>query len=209
MPSDTDSLDYDGGLLLADEKIDEGLDWETEMVVPVAGEEVPFGISLLNERTVERVKQTLPIDEFQAYRNEDRSEDYERFMELQRKGPDELDEEEREEFLELAEEVNPEEEGRDSLGDEAIDALMDAGKEALEPTEDDISDFMSLSPERQADICGGDLPDHLDTEVAAEQLRSYMQERIENQPFPIKFMLGQRAYLETVTVQGNGFEEDD
>jgi len=125
-------------------------------------------------------------------------------MELQRK--DELTDAEEDELIELAEEVNPEEEGRDSLPDEAVDALMDAGIHAVEPTEGDVQDILAAPPDVQERVFG-EIPDHLDSDVAREKLRAYMRDQIEGQPFPIKFTLGQRAYMETVAVAGNGFQE--
>jgi len=190
-----------GDFLVADEKIEQGIEWTDSMNIPIAGEKLEFGFSLLNERVRQKVQTTLPIDELQQYRKDDTSEDHERLMELQRK--DELTEDEREELLELAEKVNPEQEGRDSLGDEAVDALMDAGKHAIEPTDGDVSDIMSADPETQQRMLG---TLDVNQESARDKLREYMRDRIEEQPFPIKFVLGQRAYMETVAVQGNGFQ---
>jgi len=196
--------ELNGDLLLADEKIEQGINWQDTMSIPIAGEKIEFGFSLLEERVRQHVQNQLPLDEFRKYRSDGMSDEHKRLMELQRK--DDLSEDEREELIELAEQVNPEEEGRDSLGDEAIDALMDAGKAALEPTEDDVSDLLAADPETQQRIFGGELPNHMDADVARETLREYMQDRVEGQPFPIKFTLGQRAYMETVAVQGNGFQ---
>ncbi len=195
--------DLNGDLLRADEKIQQGLEWQEEMTIPVAGEQMAFGFSLLDERVRQRVQNCLPLEEFQDYRSDGMSDEQKRLMELQRK--DSLDEDEQQELLQLAEEVNPEEEGRDSLPDGAVDALMDAGKHALEPTEEDVADLMAAAPDTQERVFG-EIPDHLDNEVARDALRSYMRERIEEQPFPIKFSLGQRAFMETVAVAGNGFQ---
>jgi len=197
--------ELNGDLLRADEKIEQGLDWGDTMSIPIAGEKMEFGFTLLNERTRTMVQNTLPMDELRQYRSDGMSDEHKRLMELQRK--DDLSESEREELIELAEEVNPEEEGRDSLGEDAVDALMDAGKHALEPTEDDVSDLLAADPETQERIFDGELPKHMDADVARDALREYMQERIEGQPFPIKFTLGQRAYMETLAVQGNGFQD--
>lgn len=196
--------ELNGDLLRADEKIEQGTEWQDTMTIPIAGERMEFGFTLLDERVRQQVQNTLPLDEFRKYRSDGMSDEHKRLMELQRK--DDLTEDERNELIELAEEVNPEEEGRDSLSEEAVDALMNAGKEALEPTEDDVSDLLGADPETQQRIFDGELPKHMDANVAREGLREYMQDRIEGQPFPIKFTLGQRAYMETVAVQGNGFQ---
>lgn len=195
--------DLNGDLLRADEKIEQGVEWQDTMQIPIAGEGMEFGFSLLDERTRTHVQNELPLDEFREYRNDDMSDEQKRMLELQRE--DELSEEEQEELLELAEEVNPEEEGRDSLGDDAVDALMDAGKAAIEPTEADVQDVIGADPETQQRIFG-EIPEHLDTETAREGLKAYIEERVEGQPFPIKFNLGQRAFMETVAVAGNGFQ---
>lgn len=195
--------DLNGDFLRADAKIEQGTDWSDTTKIPVAGEKMEFGFELLDERVRQKVQNVLPIDEFRDYRKDGMSDEQKRLMELQRK--DELTEEEREEFIELGEKVNPEEEGRDSLGEDAVNALMDAGKEAIIPTEGDVSDVVAADPEKQEQIFG-EIPDHLDNETAREGLREYMKERIEGQPFPIKFTLGQIAFMETVAVAGNGFQ---
>jgi len=197
--------ELNGDLLRADEKIEQGLDWSDTMTIPIAGEKMEFGFTLLDERTRTMVQNTLPMDELRQYRSDGMSDEHKRLMELQRK--DDLSESEREELIELAEEVNPEDEGKDSLGEDAVEALMDAGKAALEPTEDDVSDLLAADPETQERIFGGDLPKHMDADVARDALSEYMTDRLEGQPFPIKFTLGQRAYMETLAVQGNGFQD--
>jgi len=194
--------DLNGDFLRADEKIEQGIEWSDTMAIPVAGEKMEFGFTLLNERVRQRVQNTLPMDEFKQYRKGGMSDEHKRLMELQRK--DDLTDEEREELVDLAEEVNPEEEGRDSLGEDAVDALMDAGKHAIEPTDGDVQDVLGRSPDEQQSMFGH-VPEG-GGDVIREELRSYMKERIEDQPFPIKFTLGQRAYMETLAVSGNGFQ---
>ena len=195
--------DINGDFLRADEKIEQGLDWTDTMTIPVAGEQMDFGFQLLDETTLQYVQNELPLDEFREYRQDGMSDEHEELMELQRK--DDLTDEEQERLLELAEEVNPEEEGRDSLSQDAINALMDAGKDSLIPTEEDVTDVMNADPEVQQRIFG-ELPEHMDRDTARDGLTEYMRERVEGQPFPIKFTLGQRAYMETIAVQGNGFQ---
>lgn len=196
----TDELN--GDFLRADEKIERGTSWSDTMQIAIAGEKMEFGFTLLDERVRQRVQSTLPLDEFRDYQKGGMSDEQKELMELQRK--DELSEEERERLIELAQEVNPEEEGKDTLGNDAVEALMDAGKHAIEPTEDDVTDVINAEPQTHEKIFG-EIPDHLDKEVAREGLREYMREQVEEQPFPIKFTLGQRAFMETVAVQGNGF----
>lgn len=195
--------EYQGDFLIADEKIDKGTDWQDTMSIPVAGQKLEFGFSLLNERARQNVQNTLPIDEYKQYKQDGMSDEQQRMMKLQRK--DDLSSDEQEELLELAQEVNPEEEGRDKLGDDAVDALMEAGKKAIEPTDGDVQDAMALSPDKHQEMFGEVI------EGGHEQFRdamaAYMRERIEGQPFPIKFSLGQRAYMETMAVAGNGFQE--
>jgi hypothetical protein len=198
------SENYDGGLLVADAKIEKGNNWQDTMTIPVAGDTTEFGFSLLDERPRQRVQNVLPLDEFRDYQQGGMSEQQDRLMELQRK--DDLTDDEQAELLELVEEVNPEDEGRDSLGDDAVNALMDAGVHAIEPTEDDINDLLAADPEVQERVFG-EIPDHVDHDTARDALKEYMEDRIENQPFPIKFQLGQRAFMETVSVMGNGFRE--
>ena len=195
--------EYNGDFLKADEKIEQGLDWSDTLTIPIAGEEMTFQFALLDERTRQRVQSTLPLEKFRDYQSGGMSDEQERLMELQRK--DDLTDDEQEELVELAQKVNPEEEGRDTLGNDAVDALMDAGKVALEPTEDDVTDILNADPTVQERIFG-EIPDHLDKETAREKLTEYMEDRVEEQPFPIKFHIGQRAFMETIAVQGNGFQ---
>jgi hypothetical protein len=196
--------ELNGDLLRADEKIEQGIEWSDTMLIPVAGEKMEFGFSLLDETVRQRVQEALPMDEFRQYKNDGVSQEQERVMELQRK--EDLTEEEQDELVELMEQINPEEEGRKRLGDEAVDALMMAGKEALEPTDDDVNDLLTADPEVQRKVFDGNIPSVLDEEAAREGLRDYMKERVVGQPFPIKYVLGQRAYMETVAVAGNGFQ---
>lgn len=191
-----------GDFLKADEKIEQGTDWQDTMTIPIAGEEMEFGFTLLDERPRQHVQNELPIQEFREYKNDGMSDEQERLMELQRK--DDLTDEEEDELIELAEEVNPEEEGREKLGEDAVEALMDAGVHAIEPTDEDIQDILAADPETQERIL--DEVSNLDRDTARDELREYMRDRIEGQPFPIKYVLGQRAYMETVAVQGNGFQ---
>jgi len=195
--------DYNGDLLKADEKIEQGTEWWDTLTIPIAGEDMTFGFELLDERPRQNVQSNLPLEEFRDYQQGGMSEEQERLMELQRK--DDLTDDEQEELVALAQEVNPEEEGRDTLGEDAVDALMDAGKHAIRPTEDDITDVLNAPPDVQEKVLG-EIPDHLDREVIKEELQSYMRDRVENQPFPIKFHIGQRAFMETIAVQGNGFQ---
>lgn len=197
--------ELNGDLLRADEKIEQGTEWSDTMSIPVAGEKLEFGFTLLNERVRTKVQNELPMDELRKYRSDGMSDDHKRLMELQRK--DELTDSEQDELIELAEEVNPEEEGRDSLGDGAVNALMDAGKHALEPTEGDVNDVLQADPPTQQRFFDGELPDHMNADVVRDALREYWRDRLEGQPFPIKFTLGQRAYMETLAVQGNGFQD--
>jgi len=201
----SDNDQFNGDLLLADEKIRQGNDWNDTMSIPVAGDKLDFGFTLLSERVRQEVQNNLPMEEFRKYRSDGMSDEQKRLLELQRQ--DELTEEEEDELVDLAQEVNPEDEGRDSLPDGAVNALMDAGKHALRPTEGDIQDMMSAPPDVQEKVFG-EIPDHLDRETVKEGLREYMQQRVEDQPFPIKFQLGQRAFMETIAVQGNGFQTE-
>ena len=196
--------EYNGDFLVADEKIEQGNNWSDTMAIPVAGEKLEFGFELLNERVRQEVQSTLPLDEFRDYKKGGVSDEQERLMELQRK--DELTDEQQEELVELAEKVNPEQEGRDTLGDESVNALMDAGSYAIRPTDDDVADVLEAPPDVQEDVLG-EIPEHLNKNVVREELREYMRDRVEDQPFPIKFQIGQRAFMETVAVQGNGFQE--
>jgi len=195
--------DLNGDFLKADEKIQQGNEWTDTMKIPVAGEKMEFGFTLLDERIRQMVQSKLPLEEFRDYRSGGMSDEQKRLMELQRK--DDLTDDEQEELIELAQEVNPEDEGKDSLGQEAVDALMDAGRHAIEPTDDDIQDVINADPQTQERILG-EIPNHLDGDVVRDGLREYMRESVEDQPFPIKFHIGQRAFMETISVQGNGFQ---
>ena len=196
--------DYNGDFLRADEKIEQGNEWTDTLTIPIAGDKMEFGFGLLDERPRQMVQSTLPLDEFRDYQQGGMSDEQERLMELQRKN--DLSDEEEQELVELAQKVNPEEEGRDTLGDDAVDALMDAGKHAIEPTDGDIQDIINADPATQEKVLG-EVPQHLDHDTVREKMKPYMEERIEEQPFPIKFHIGQRAFMETIAVQGNGFQE--
>lgn len=194
--------DLNGDLLVADEKIEQGTEWQDTMKVPIAGEKLAFGFTLLDERVRQRVLNQLDLDEFRDYRKGGRSEEHERLIELQRK--DELSEDEEEELLDLIDDVNPEEEGRDALPDDAIDALMKAGKHAIEPTDGDLQDILAADPPTQERILGH-IPEGGKDDIR-DDVREYQRDLVESQPFPIKFQIGQRAFMETMSVLGNGFQ---
>ena len=195
--------DYNGDFLRADDKIEQGTDWHDTMTIPIGGEKLTFRFSLLDERVRQMVQAELPLEKFRDYKKGGMSDEQERLMELQRK--DELSDDEKEELAELAEAVNPEEEGRETLGEGAVEALMDAGKHSIEPTEGDVDDLWQADPQTQEDILG-EIPEGNRDEIRSK-LKSYMEDRIESQPFPIKFQIGQRAFMETIAVQGNGFQD--
>jgi len=88
----------------------------------------------------------------------------------------------------------------DSMGEDGFAAIMEAGKEALTPSSADIDaafDTPSTEQERRFNF----VPTTRDE--MREALELEMQTEVEEQPYPIKFIVGQAAYAESMSLLGS------
>jgi hypothetical protein len=85
------------------------------------------------------------------------------------------------------------------LGEETFDALMDVGKTCLVPSGEDIEAGFDLAPPEMKKRFNF-VPNTRDEMKEAIELE--MQEELEEQPYPIKFIVGMKAWSESQSVLG-------
>jgi hypothetical protein len=198
-----DSLDYNGDFLETEAKLEDTSTWTDTVEVPLGDDTITLAHRLLTERERVELRVRLPMDDLQEYQNEDMGEERERILELQEK--DDLTEAEKEELKELHASAGQQIGGLlSALGQEGVNALMDAGKWTVQPTEADLNDVIQAPRERQKEIFNGDVPNVLDHETVREPLADAIRKKIEAQPYLIKLHIGLKALNETNGVtQGN------
>jgi len=198
-----DDIQYNGDFLAVDEKLDEAANWTDTVQVPMGDSTITLAHRLLTERERLKLRVRLPMDELQEYQNEEMDADRERLLALQEK--DSLTEEEEAELRDLHETAGQQTAGLlSALGEDGVNALMDAGKWTVQPTPEDINDVINAPVERQEAILGGDVPTTLTAEKVREPLAEAIKEKIEAQPYLLKLHLGMKALNETNGVtQGN------
>jgi len=198
-----DDIQYNGDFLTVDEKLDEAANWTDTVQVPMGDSTITLAHRLLTERERLKLRVRLPMDELQEYQNEEMDADRERLLALQEK--DSLTEEEEAELRDLHETAGQQTAGLlSALGEDGVNALMDAGKWTVQPTPEDINDVINAPVERQEAILGGDVPTTLTAEKVREPLAEAIKEKSEAQPYLLKWHLGMKALNETNGVtQGN------
>ena len=180
-------------------KIEQGREHTDTVEVPIGGGTITLTHRLLTERELTDVEAALDRQDMVDHIESDVSDYEQRFQELQSK--DELTAAEKQELEDLGRQIQAEQAGiMDSMGKEAFDAFMDAGKKALVPTDDDIDDYFGMEASEQRDIFGF-LPETR-TEMR-EAIKDDMVEVVEGQPYPFKFIVGQKAYAESLSLLGD------
>lgn len=201
----TDEPDF----IRAKKKINETLDWRGDVNVSLGNETVTFKHRLLNETEFMDLKQKLNLSELrqEADENLGQTDAQERLLELQQK--DDLSDEEEKELRELSREVAGETDRiEDVLGDDGYDALMEAGRDCIEPSDEDVEYVYNASPHEMKEHMGVDeLPNPLTKDVVREYLRREITNMVSNQPYPIKMNVGMQALSETISVLGNGLQK--
>lgn len=196
--SNTDT-DFSGNYLHARRKMNEGADMTMTTPVPFGDETIEMTHRLLSESELMKVQSEIDQEALREHRVEDETEEEERLRELQQK--DELSEKEEKEFNEVAEAVQRQQSGiMNSLGYDTFKAFMTTGKMALRPSDNDIQDVFQLDPERQKAMF--DTVPNTREEVE-ELLIQDMRETVESQPYPVKFIVGQTAYAESMKLFGD------
>lgn len=192
----------------AKKKIADAKSWRGDVNVSLGDETITFAHRLLNESEFLELKQALNLEAAQDNSgNVGQTETQERLLELQEKS--ELTEEEEDELAELTAQVAQEmDQIEDALGDEGYDILMEMGKEAIEPTEEDIEYVFEQNPAEMKNLMGvSKLPNPVTRDAVANELRKEYVRMVEDQPYPIKVNVGMQAFSETMSVLGNGLPD--
>lgn len=127
------------------------------------------------------------------------SDEASRLQELQAK--EGLTEEEEQELQGLHEELKANQsEVMNELGPETFHAVIDAGRMALAPDDEDIQMALSQSASEQKDRFGNPVRTR---EEAKEAIETEMNEVVTGSPYLIKFTVGKAALNTSHTVQGN------
>jgi len=190
------------GWVKARNKITDGTDWRGTVAVPMGDETIDIGHRLLHESEFFTVKQAIDLGELAEYEDEAMDGDQERLQELQAKDAEELSERETEELEDLSKKLAVKQsEIEQKLGEDVYEKLLWAGEKAIAPTSDDISNVMSdLELQKQMfgeAIEGGQ-------QEFEERIKADMEQMVVGQPYPIKYMIGQTAYKESMQLLGNG-----
>jgi hypothetical protein len=193
---------FSGNWLQARQKINEGKDYTTKTPVPFGDETIEITHRLLTEGELMAVQSNIDQEALLEHRTDGESDAEQRLRELQEK--EDLTDAEERELQEVGNEVQRQKAGiMNSLGKETYDAFMAAGKKALVPSEDDVDDAFALDPSEQERIFGKVLTHRKE---AKDLLKSDMRNSVEDQPYPIKYIIGQAAYGESMKLLGD--EED-
>lgn len=196
--------------IVAKEKIRDATNWRGSVNISLGDTTVTFAHRLLTESEITQLQQTLDLSAAQeANENLGATEAQERLLELQQK-EEELTEEEEEELDELSRQVAGEtEQIEEAFGEDGYELLMEMGRRAVKPTEEDIEYVYNSSPSEMKRHLGidGKLPNPLTKEVVEEYLQEEIADMITDQPFPIKLNIGIQAFSETISVLGNGRQQ--
>jgi len=182
----------------ARQKIHEGREWTDTVSVPFGDETIPLTYQLLPETTLWEIERAMDKGELENA-DVEMGDTEQRIQELSTK--DNLTAAEEEELRELGMEVQAKQaDVLDSMGEDGFAAIMEAGKEALTPSSADIDaafDTPSTEQERRFNF----VPTTRDE--MREALELEMQTEVEEQPYPIKFIVGQAAYAESMSLLGS------
>lgn len=189
------------GWVKARNKITDGTDWRGTATVPLGGDVVEIGHRLLTESEFFEVKQAIDVAELKELKDNETEDIDERLRELQSKDEDELTETEKSELRDLSEKMAVRQsEIEQKIGEDVNAKLMWAGKRAIAPTEDDVSAVMN-DLELQQEMFGEAIQGG--KKQFEERLKADMQETVDGQPYPIKYMIGQKAFEESMKLLGN------
>jgi hypothetical protein len=183
----------------ARQKITEGTEYTDTVPVPFGNETIELTHRLLNESELLEIEASIDRSELTDHAESDLSDAQQRIQTLQQK--DELSDEEERELQELAQQVQAEQAGlMDSMGYDTFQAFMEAGKKALTPSSEDIDNAFDLNSDEQERRFNF-RPSTRDE--MREALELEMREMVEDQPYPIKLIVGQKAYSESLSLLGD------
>jgi len=195
---------FSGNWMHARKKMNQGSDFKTTTPVPFGDETIDMTHRLLNEGELMSVQSHIDQEALMEHRTDGESDAERRLRELQEK--DDLTDREEREMNELGKEIERQKAGiMNSLGEETYNAFMEAGKKALCPSENDIDDAFGLDPSEQERMFGKVLTHRSEAESL---LKSDMRNTVEDQPYPVKYIIGQAAYGESMKLFGDESDVD-
>lgn len=197
----------------AKQKISDATNWRGDVTVSLGDDTVTFKHRLLNENEFLELKRELDLSsatDGDAPGNVGQTEDQERLLELQQK--EDLTDEEENELRERAQRVAQQtNQIEDALGEKGYSLLMDAGRNTIEPSQEDVDyvyDLTSEDPNRAKELMGvSQFPNPLTKGTVREHLRDELVSMITDQPYPIKLNVGMQAFSETISILGNGSQK--
>jgi len=185
--------------LEAREKIQEGTSYTDTVDVPFGDRTIELTHRLLDESELYEVEAAIDREQMMEYQADDISNAEQRIRELQDKA--ELSTAEEQELQELAQQIQAEQAGiMDAMGEDAFDAFMEAGRTAITPSQDDIDEHFELSTDEQERRFNF-IPKT--REDMREAIELEMREMVVEQPYPIKLIIGQKAYFESIALLGD------
>jgi len=185
--------------LEAREKIQEGTSYTDTVDVPFGDRTIELTHRLLDESELYEVEAAIDREQMMEYQADDMSNAEQRIRELQDKA--ELSTAEEQELQELAQQIQAEQAGiMDAMGEDAFDAFMEAGRTAITPSQDDIDEHFELSTDEQERRFNF-IPKT--REDMREAIELEMREMVVEQPYPIKLIIGQKAYFESIALLGD------
>lgn len=194
----------------AKKKISDATNWRGDVNVSLGGDTVTFKHRLLTEDEFLELKQALNLDELQGEQstNVGQTDAQERLLELQQK-EDELTDEEEDELRRLSQEVAGQADKIErALGEDGYSKLMEAGRDCIEPSDEDVEYVYNANPDEARELMGvSTLPNPLTKDAVRDALRDELRTMITGQPYPIKLNVGMQALSETISVLGNGLQK--
>lgn len=180
--------------LEARQEITEGKQHRDTVEVPFGDKTIDLTHRLLTESELLDIETEIDREEMVDHIESDMSDAEQRLKQLQQK--DELSSAEEQELRELAQQIQAEQAGlMDSLGEEAFEAFMEAGRTALTASEEDIDEHFDLPTDEQRRRFNF-VPET--REDMREAIELEMEEMVVDQPYPIKLIVGQKAYGESM-----------
>lgn len=181
------------------EKVEEGINWRGEIRVHVDGEERELTVRQLRDPEFFEVMKLIDREELQSLQGDMPEAEMEEYKELQRE--DELDEDQRERFEELEEELEAKTaDVFDKVSEDTFNGIRRCAKYAVEPSEEDKREaFMDRAAQIESEY-GIKVETPEDVEPAIQDDIEYV---IDNATNFTSFTIGIQALVETVSEEGN------
>lgn len=180
------------------ERIEEKKNWRGYVNVPLGdGETMQLSYGLIPEDDLYGdIYPDLDLKAIKEYNRDSRPEWEEELYDLQ--SEDDLDDDEESRLHELQERLeNHRVELVDALGKETFQAIIRAGRVAIRPDKEDVNKVLQMGSVEQERHFGRKVRTR---EEAQEVLTADMRETLSDNPYPVKFTIGQTALNQSGTV---------